>query len=98
MDGNFTGKQLEYMSAVLQQIQNSEQTLEIKLPEGMPEGDNWPQGQNPGGMGRPDGADRPGGEGRPGGNWNGQGAMGDVSEIFEIQTGGNYFQGVTPVQ
>ncbi len=37
MDDNFTGKQLEYMSAVLQQIQNSEQTLEIKLPEGMPD-------------------------------------------------------------
>ena len=37
MDGNFTGKQLEYLSAALQQIQNSEQTLEIKLPEGMPD-------------------------------------------------------------
>lgn len=37
MEGNFERKQLDYLSAVLRQIQNSEQTLEIKLPEGMPD-------------------------------------------------------------
>lgn len=37
MEGNFTGKQLECLSAALRQVQNSEQTLEIKLPEGMPD-------------------------------------------------------------
>lgn len=37
MEGNFTRKQLDCMSVALQQIQNSEQTLEIKLPEGMPD-------------------------------------------------------------
>ena len=37
MEGNFTRKQLEYLTAALQQVQNSEQTLEIKLPEGMPD-------------------------------------------------------------
>lgn len=37
MEGNFTRKQLDYMAEVLHQIQNSEQTLEIKLPEGMPD-------------------------------------------------------------
>ena len=37
MEGNFTRKQLDYLSAALQQVQNSEQTLEIKLPEGMPD-------------------------------------------------------------
>lgn len=37
MEGNFTRKQLDYLSAALKQVQNSEQTLEIKLPEGMPD-------------------------------------------------------------
>ena len=37
MEGNFTRKQLDCMTVALQQIQNSEQTLEIKLPEGMPD-------------------------------------------------------------
>ena len=37
MEGNFTRKQTDYMDTALQQIQNSEQTLEIKLPEGMPD-------------------------------------------------------------
>ena len=37
MEGNFTRKQTDCMAAVLRQIQNSEQTLEIKLPEGMPD-------------------------------------------------------------
>ena len=37
MEGNFSTKQTDYMTAVLQQIQNSEQTLEIKLPEDMPD-------------------------------------------------------------
>lgn len=37
MEGNFTRKQIACMDTALQQVQNSEQTLEIKLPEGMPD-------------------------------------------------------------
>lgn len=37
MDGNFTKKQINCMDTALRQVQNSEQTLEIKLPEDMPD-------------------------------------------------------------
>lgn len=37
MDGNFERKQISCLDAALHQIQNSEQTMEIKLPEGMPD-------------------------------------------------------------
>ena len=37
MEGNFERKSLDCLTVPLRQIQNSEQTLEIKLPEGMPD-------------------------------------------------------------
>ena len=60
------------------------------MPEGeipsMPEGEqpSMPEGENPGG--RPDRGDRQQG-----------GQMGETSEIFTINQGGNYFSNVTPV-
>mgnify|MGYP006976665195 CR=1 FL=1 len=35
MEGNFSKKQIRCLEMPLHQLQNSEQTLEIKLPEGM---------------------------------------------------------------
>lgn len=37
MEGNFERKQIKCLNPVLHQVQNSEQTLEIKLPETMPD-------------------------------------------------------------
>ena len=37
MEGNFVKKQIRCLEMPLHQLQNSEQTLEIKLPEGMPD-------------------------------------------------------------
>lgn len=37
MEGNFERKSLDCLAVPMRQIQNSEQTLEIKLPEGMPD-------------------------------------------------------------
>lgn len=37
MEGNFARKQIRCLDMPLRQLQNSEQTLEIKLPEGMPD-------------------------------------------------------------
>ena len=37
MEGNFKRKQISCMNTVLQQVQHGEQTLEIRLPEGMPD-------------------------------------------------------------
>ena len=37
MEGNVKRKQISCMDTVLQQVQHGEQTLEIRLPEGMPD-------------------------------------------------------------
>ncbi len=37
MEGNFERKQISCMNTVLEQVQSGEQTLEIRLPEGMPD-------------------------------------------------------------
>lgn len=37
MEGNFERKQISCMNTVLEQVQHGEQTLEIRLPEGMPD-------------------------------------------------------------
>ena len=37
MEGNFEKKQISCMNTILQQVQHGEQTLEIRLPEGMPD-------------------------------------------------------------
>ena len=37
MEGNFERKQISCMDTVLEQVQSGEQTLEIRLPEGMPD-------------------------------------------------------------
>jgi len=37
VEGNFERKQISCMNTILQQVQHGEQTLEIRLPEGMPD-------------------------------------------------------------